>query len=511
MITNLELPKDDDFSDLPAVAEHEYRPSDETVSRRKDRRCSAEMKLLNLAIRHRDIVQELKGKVKPDDFIPVHQPLLAACYAQDGRSNGKRLLTRENYQRMLIDQGDKKNLVPRMSVYDRCDIKMYADKDSFDAIFSEWESIILGDRLRSIFGKGVPLVGSGSTAEIKRAISYFADAFGKETNNNLGEERFMLSEPESLKELIESIGEEESSFIFDGIIKRGSNTMLVAPWKAGKSTWLGGLLVAIAEGADFGLSTNRVKVLWLSEECKSNWNDKPIKLSENVVILTRDKIRVPTNDDEWSRFISEIAAWCVRHEIGLVVFDTVSSLCGIENENDNALVTKRLRELNKINVSGTATILVHHSSKAALNGEGTVIHSRGAGAFSAFTDCNVRLKSDKKSNSATIDWDGRYGTGEQHYRFDEDEGYSASTIEPEGSNARQSEYMRLLNGRCLTAVQIESEEWNICKPSLKTIRRDLKKLVGSGVFHEEDGAGAKVYTLIDMKSILTPPCTPPSC
>lgn len=95
-----------------------------------ERHLEAEMKVIHLMLRHRDVVDELLNDgYRIDLFETVHRQLVQAIYEEYTRSNNKRLLTRNGYQQFIIEQGDKQNLVPRMSVYDRCDIKAYADKN----------------------------------------------------------------------------------------------------------------------------------------------------------------------------------------------------------------------------------------------------------------------------------------------------------------------------------------------------------------------------------------------
>jgi replicative DNA helicase len=95
-----------------------------------ERHLEVEMKVIHLMLRHRDAVDELLNDgYRVDFFETVHRPLVQAIYEEYVRANGKRLLTRNGYQEVIKDQDDKKNLVPRMNVYDKCDLKVYADRN----------------------------------------------------------------------------------------------------------------------------------------------------------------------------------------------------------------------------------------------------------------------------------------------------------------------------------------------------------------------------------------------
>lgn len=89
-----------------------------------------EMKVIHLMLRHRAVVDELLNDgYRVDFFEEVHKPLVQAVYDEYVSSDGKRLLTRNGYQQLLVEKGDKRNLVPNMTVFDKCDLKVHADRN----------------------------------------------------------------------------------------------------------------------------------------------------------------------------------------------------------------------------------------------------------------------------------------------------------------------------------------------------------------------------------------------
>lgn len=100
------------------------------VGKSFERHLEVEMKVIHLMLRYRDVVDELLNDgYRVDFFEDVHKPLVQSIYEEYVRANGKRLLTRNGYQEAIRATGDKKNLIPRMNVYDKCDLKAHADKD----------------------------------------------------------------------------------------------------------------------------------------------------------------------------------------------------------------------------------------------------------------------------------------------------------------------------------------------------------------------------------------------
>ena len=80
-----------------------------------------ERKMINLMLRHREVIGEMVSEnINPDFFDYRHQPLVQAIYYTHGISDGKRLLTDTHYRNLLVEQGGKGDITIAMQVYHEC-------------------------------------------------------------------------------------------------------------------------------------------------------------------------------------------------------------------------------------------------------------------------------------------------------------------------------------------------------------------------------------------------------
>ena len=94
-----------------------------------------ERKVINLMLRHLDIVGEMvEQNVTPEFFEDRHRPLIQAILYTFGISDGKRLLTDKHYRNLLIEQGGKGDITIAMQVYHECmhGVHYSNSKDDFD-------------------------------------------------------------------------------------------------------------------------------------------------------------------------------------------------------------------------------------------------------------------------------------------------------------------------------------------------------------------------------------------
>lgn len=86
-----------------------------------DQHIENEQKIIHLMLRYRDVVDEmLDNTILSDFFYPNHQPLIDAIYREFYSSESKRLLTRESYRQMLLEENIGGDMALNLSVYDRC-------------------------------------------------------------------------------------------------------------------------------------------------------------------------------------------------------------------------------------------------------------------------------------------------------------------------------------------------------------------------------------------------------
>ena len=80
-----------------------------------------QQKLINLMLRHSEVISELvEHNINPDYFDERFQPLVQAIFYVHGISDGKRLLTEDHYRKLLIEQGGKGDITIAMQVQFEC-------------------------------------------------------------------------------------------------------------------------------------------------------------------------------------------------------------------------------------------------------------------------------------------------------------------------------------------------------------------------------------------------------
>ncbi len=96
-----------------------------------------EQKIINLMLRHSDIIEEmLDSRITPDFFDPRHRPLVQSIYHVHGVSSGKRVLTDDHYRSILIASGGKGDITIPMQVHHECMFGVHISnaKDDFDLL-----------------------------------------------------------------------------------------------------------------------------------------------------------------------------------------------------------------------------------------------------------------------------------------------------------------------------------------------------------------------------------------
>lgn len=208
----------------------------------------------------------------------------------------------------------------------------------------------------------------------------------------------VVGETISWADISEEVGKRE--WIWENYIAKGHITLLSALWKAGKSTLLRHLFLAIAEEKEFaGQPTTASKVLVVSEETKNEWfdskDDIDPELIKNIYLRIRP-LRVKPNLKQWIEFIQELTTECLDKKIDVVIIDTLSSFWPIDNENDSAQVMKALVPLYNFTENGIAVLLIHHFRKG---GGDQAQASRGSGALPGFVDNIIEFTRNEKGTT----------------------------------------------------------------------------------------------------------------
>ena len=185
----------------------------------------------------------------------------------------------------------------------------------------------------------------------------------------------MLAEPE-----------EDWSFLWHPIVARSALTLIAASPKCGKSWLLFAWLGALARGVEWlgrPPSGRQVRVLLISEEPRFVVRRRLAQFGVgNVDVLTLD--RMPAGAG-WPSIVEAAAARAAAVEAEAVIFDTISTLARILDENAAPDVNAALLPvLNAARAGAWAAVVVHHAGK-----DGNI---RGSTAFDAVPDCLVEVR-----------------------------------------------------------------------------------------------------------------------
>jgi DNA-binding transcriptional ArsR family regulator len=182
-----------------------------------------------------------------------------------------------------------------------------------------------------------------------------------------------------LSELLSSDAEHELEYVpllgVDGLIARGTITLLGAHPKAGKTT----LLIHACRA---WVQQNR-RVVYLSEDSRPVWRERVKRFPElGALILNAIPRAHPEN---WARAVREL-------EPDIVIVDTIRRFMPAKDENDSASVSLALAPFVDLQqeLPRTAIVLVHHTKKS-LSSEGEITDIAGSHAFTAEVDAILLL------------------------------------------------------------------------------------------------------------------------
>ncbi len=184
---------------------------------------------------------------------------------------------------------------------------------------------------------------------------------------------------------------EGTPWLWHGYLVRGHITLFSALWKCGKSTLLAHLLRTFEIGGSFcGLEVAPASVLYITEESEQKWAERrdALGISDHCRFRVRPFGFKPRFGD-WQAFLADLKCELATEPADLLVFDTLSKLWPVRDENNAAEVDEALMPLYQLtNACPCGIALVHHLRKSG-GQEGTA--SRGSGALSAFVDIIAEL------------------------------------------------------------------------------------------------------------------------
>lgn len=283
--------------------------------------------------------------------------------------------------------------------------------------------------------------------------------------------------------------EERAKWVWNGLIPRGRVTLFSAYMKDGKSTLLGGLIVALDEGKDFlGFATEKTSILLLTEEFSTDVRVRLCSLglgpSKNLFIHGRDAGPLELKGGD----LKNLRAFMLSKKIGLLVVDTLPKFWDVESENDASQVTAALKPILDLSAeTGAAVLLIAHDRKSeGENGR----QIRGSGALFGHVD-QALLFSRRQGGTKTqrmLKTLGRYSESPDELLLDYVDGRYVCLGDPQTADNRTAEdlILKALGNETQTRDQI------VTTTELKgtTVRRALDSLVENGLI-ERQGTGKK--------------------
>ena len=279
----------------------------------------------------------------------------------------------------------------------------------------------------------------------------------------------------------------EIEWVWEGFIAKGHLTLFSALWKAGKSTLVSHLLKSISEGVPFvGYATQLTKVLVVSEESEGIWVRRrdDIGLSKNIAIVSKPTTQRLKNA-QWAELMQLIEVYCKKEEIGLVIFDTLSTFWPVQDESSNSQIEEAMLPLNILLKDNISVMLIHHFRKSG--GEhGTA--TRGGGALGSRADilCELsRLEGDSNSNQRIIRSIGRFDETPSELVVElTDSGYISKGTKSDATKEGKLEQLMTLfsqhEGKELTIrdlIDAWDEESLGKAPNDRSMRRYVKELL----------------------------------
>jgi hypothetical protein len=191
-------------------------------------------------------------------------------------------------------------------------------------------------------------------------------------------------------QLVAAVHTEE--WLWKGYMAKGGITLFSALWKIGKTVLLAHGLKALGKGGQFcGQDIAPGRALIVTEESQALWAGRRDKLSlgDWCEFVIQPFAQKPSVND-WARFINGLAKSLSDNPADLVVFDPLTHLWPVRDENNASEVTAALMPLRLLNKeTGCNLTLVHHLRKS--DGD-QATGSRGSGALAAFVDTILEMR-----------------------------------------------------------------------------------------------------------------------
>lgn len=193
--------------------------------------------------------------------------------------------------------------------------------------------------------------------------------------------------PGSLAEFISTVPP-EIPWMMMPLIVRGATTLFSGHAKAGKTTFIIKVMLAMRDGGEvLGMPVHQSKILVWTENSAMVWRAKvhaaqPAQLEHIFPLPRTDPRFLGKTFDENVREVFEVAA---KLGAEVIILDTLTGLAAIEEENEASQVSAALIPVNKMAQRyQIACIMVHHLGRSGTE--------RGSTVFLSEPDILVRLE-----------------------------------------------------------------------------------------------------------------------
>jgi hypothetical protein len=289
-------------------------------------------------------------------------------------------------------------------------------------------------------------------------------------------------------------------WLWEPFLAPGTTTVLAAPPKSGKTTFLAALLKALETSPGnrefVGCPVRGIRVLYVTEEPPQVWakRARDLGLGDHVTFIARPWNQgVPKTQANWEALCRVLAERVRTEKFRLVIFDTLANLWPNPNEDKANEIGPALDPISQIAAEGAAVILVHHTRKSGGDNGAAV---RGSGAITGWADTviELRVSSEGKTQRTLVTMD-RFGEAPSSWKIDFDR-ETRRFRKVDASEARADKdavHLRLFGCEPLSI----REAMKRGPDSLveKTLRRHAEKFVKQGQLMKDDSQGPAEYWL----------------
>jgi hypothetical protein len=208
----------------------------------------------------------------------------------------------------------------------------------------------------------------------------------------------------------------EPEQIVQGLIHRGTKTVIASTSKAGKTWLLLDLAIAVSEGLDFlKWQTTQGKVLFVNFEIPRVFIRERIRhlklkkqqLTENTVQLNLRNLHIWTLrglTGDFDRLLERMIEQIRDDKYDLVILDPIYKGMAGKDESASQAVSELCHNIEVLSVeTGAAVVYAHHFSKGNQSNKNMLDRMSGSGVFARDADSIVALTPHKQADCYTVE------------------------------------------------------------------------------------------------------------